>query len=72
MINANPGMRAFYDQGQSWDEGFYDPGKMSCTVHYQLVGDKEYKDVKSLSLGETKFPVSVAPTQSLDFLQGLA
>ncbi|KAG0353493.1 hypothetical protein BG005_007234 [Podila minutissima] len=40
---------------------------VSCTAHYRLVGDKEYKDVKSLSLGNTKFPVSVAPTQSVDF-----
>lgn len=40
---------------------------MSCTAHYRLVGDKEYKDVKSLSLGNTKFPVSVGPTQSVDF-----
>ncbi|KAG0021682.1 hypothetical protein BGZ82_011273 [Podila clonocystis] len=40
---------------------------VSCTAHYRLVGDKEYKDVRSLSLGDTKFPVTVAPTQSLDF-----
>ncbi|KAH7032507.1 hypothetical protein BKA57DRAFT_400636 [Linnemannia elongata] len=40
---------------------------VSCTAHYRLVGDKEYKDVRSLSLGNTKFPVSIAPTQSVDF-----
>ncbi|KAH7032506.1 hypothetical protein BKA57DRAFT_400578 [Linnemannia elongata] len=39
---------------------------VSCTAHYRLVGDKEYKDVRSLSLGNTKFPVSIAPTQSVD------
>ncbi|OAQ22510.1 hypothetical protein K457DRAFT_84722 [Linnemannia elongata AG-77] len=43
---------------------------VSCTAHYRLVGDKEYKDVRSLSLGNTKFPVSIAPTQSVDISFG--
>ncbi|KAG0246872.1 hypothetical protein BGX31_006936 [Mortierella sp. GBA43] len=38
----------------------------SCKAEYRLVGDKEYKEVESISLGETKFPTSIAPTDSLD------
>ncbi|CAO3571724.1 unnamed protein product [Mortierella alpina] len=38
---------------------------VSCTAQYRLVGDNEYRDVRSLSLGDTKFPLSIAPTQSV-------
>ncbi|KAG0043107.1 hypothetical protein BGZ83_011821 [Gryganskiella cystojenkinii] len=39
---------------------------VSCKAQYRLVGDKDYKNVEFLGLGNTKFPVSVAPTQFLD------
>ncbi|KAG0337856.1 hypothetical protein BG000_004866 [Podila horticola] len=39
---------------------------VSCKAQYRLVGDKDYKDVEFLSLGDTNFPVSIAPTQFLD------
>ncbi|KAF9982741.1 hypothetical protein BGZ75_005791 [Mortierella antarctica] len=39
---------------------------VSCTAHYRLVGDKDYKEVRSLKLGDIKFPVSIAPTQSVE------
>ncbi|KAG0213909.1 hypothetical protein BGX33_002593 [Mortierella sp. NVP41] len=38
----------------------------SCKAEYRLVGEKDYKDVESLTLGEVKFPTSIAPNQSLD------
>ncbi|KAF9925242.1 hypothetical protein FBU30_004960 [Linnemannia zychae] len=38
----------------------------SCKAEYRLVGEKEYKDAESLTLGDVKFPTSIAPNQSLD------
>ncbi|KAG0329932.1 hypothetical protein BGZ99_010043 [Dissophora globulifera] len=38
----------------------------SCVAEYRLVGDKEYKAVDSLELSDTRFPVSIGPTQSSD------
>ncbi|KAI1316508.1 hypothetical protein EDD11_009921 [Mortierella claussenii] len=38
----------------------------SCKAEYRFVGDKEYRDVESLSLSDVKFPTSFGPTQSLD------
>ncbi|KAF9154538.1 hypothetical protein BG015_000682 [Linnemannia schmuckeri] len=39
---------------------------VSCKAEYRLVGEQEYKDVESLTLGDVKFPASIAPNQSLD------
>ncbi|KAG0292696.1 hypothetical protein BGZ96_003814 [Linnemannia gamsii] len=39
---------------------------VSCKAEYRLVGEQEYKDVESLTLGDLKFPASIAPNQSLD------
>ncbi|KAG0004505.1 hypothetical protein BGZ80_008077 [Entomortierella chlamydospora] len=39
----------------------------SCKAEYRLVGESEYKEVETLNLGnDVKFPMSIAPTQSLD------
>ncbi|KAF9352206.1 hypothetical protein BGX26_009929 [Mortierella sp. AD094] len=39
----------------------------SCKAEYRLVGEPEYKEVETLNLGnDLKFPMSIAPTQSLD------
>ncbi|KAI7819137.1 hypothetical protein BC939DRAFT_400693 [Gamsiella multidivaricata] len=38
----------------------------SCKAEYRFVGEKEYKDVESLTLDDVKFPVAIAPTQSAD------
>ncbi|KAF9203825.1 hypothetical protein BGZ49_006005 [Haplosporangium sp. Z 27] len=39
----------------------------SCKAEYRFVGESEYKDVEVLNLGDdVKFPMSIAPTQSLD------
>ncbi|KAK3842968.1 MAG: hypothetical protein J3R72DRAFT_367405 [Linnemannia gamsii] len=39
---------------------------VSCKAEYRLVGEKEYKDVRSLTLGDVKFPAPIALNQSLD------
>ncbi|KAF9912888.1 hypothetical protein EC991_007500 [Linnemannia zychae] len=39
---------------------------VSCKAEWRLVGEKEYKDVESLNLGDVKFPAPIAPNQSLD------
>ncbi|KAK3825763.1 MAG: hypothetical protein J3Q66DRAFT_277887 [Benniella sp.] len=39
---------------------------VSCKAEYRFVGENEYKEVEGLSLGDLKFPTSIAPTESLD------
>ncbi|KAF9134277.1 hypothetical protein BGW39_007587 [Mortierella sp. 14UC] len=39
---------------------------VSCKAEWRLVGEKEYRDVESLALGDLKFPAPIAPNQSLD------
>ncbi|KAG0060318.1 hypothetical protein BGZ89_012366 [Linnemannia elongata] len=39
---------------------------VSCKAEYRLVGEQEYKDAESLTLGDVKFPASIAPNQSLE------
>ncbi|KAF9271416.1 hypothetical protein BGZ68_003675, partial [Mortierella alpina] len=39
---------------------------VSCKAQYRLVGEMDYKNVEFLGLGDTKFPVSIAPGQFLD------
>ncbi|KAF9115354.1 hypothetical protein BGX27_008123 [Mortierella sp. AM989] len=39
----------------------------SCKAEYRLIGESDYKDVEELNFGDDlKFPISIAPTQSLD------
>ncbi|KAF9987765.1 hypothetical protein BGZ65_002008 [Modicella reniformis] len=38
----------------------------SCKAEYRFVGEKEYKAVETLDLGDVKFPAAIGPTQSLD------
>ncbi|KAF9380314.1 hypothetical protein CPB97_008420 [Podila verticillata] len=38
----------------------------AATAEYRFVGEEEYQEVESLTLGDVKFPVSIGPTESLD------
>ncbi|KAG0094306.1 hypothetical protein BGZ93_007393 [Podila epicladia] len=38
----------------------------SATAEYRFVGEEEYHEVESFTLGDIKFPVSIRPTETLD------